>query len=46
MNKPESVLENETHEIFWVFKIQMDHPILSDDDIERKQNIVKRETYT
>ena len=26
VHKPESVLENETHKIFWDFKIQMDHP--------------------
>ena len=29
MNKPESVLDNETHEILWDFKIQMKHPILA-----------------
>ena len=27
MHKPESVLENETHKIFWDFKIQTDHLI-------------------
>ena len=27
MHKPESILENETHEIFWGFEIQTDHLI-------------------
>ena len=27
MNKPESVREDETHNILWDFHIQMDHPI-------------------
>ena len=27
MNKPESVLENETHKILWDFEITTDHPI-------------------
>ena len=27
MNKPESVRENETHEIIWDFEISTDHPI-------------------
>ena len=27
MHKPESVLENETHEILWDFEIQTDHLI-------------------
>ena len=29
MHKLDSVLENETHEILWNFKIQMDHFILA-----------------
>ena len=28
MHKPESVLKNEIHKIFWDFEIQKDHPIL------------------
>ena len=27
MHNPESVLENETHELFWDFEIQTDHQI-------------------
>ena len=29
MHKPESVLENETHNILWDFEIKTDHPILA-----------------
>ena len=28
MHNPESVLENQTHELLWDFEIQMDHRIL------------------
>ena len=28
MHNPESVLENETHKLFWDFEIQTDHLIL------------------
>ena len=27
INKPESILEDETHQILWDFKIQMDHKV-------------------
>ena len=29
MHNPESILENETHKLFWDFEIQMDHLILT-----------------
>ena len=35
MHKPESVLENETHKIFWDFEIQTDHLIAA-----RRLNLV------
>ena len=45
MHKPESVLENEMHNIHWDFEIQMDHliptsrPRLTDDKKKRESAI-------
>ena len=49
MNKPESVLENETHKILWDFEIQMDYLIHARRPylvlINKKKKMNKKGTY-